>query len=72
MVGAYLLYLGVNTFHTTRAFRGQFILTILLTMAAIVGIFVPIPIISDFAFWVMTAAYIIVVASNDIIRGPRP
>ena len=59
-----------NTFHTSKRVRGQPILTIVLTMAAIIGLFVGIPIVSDFAFWVMAAAYVIVVASNDIIRGP--
>ena len=42
--------------------------TIVLAMLAIVGLFVGIPIVSDFAFWVMTAAYLIIVASTDIVR----
>jgi hypothetical protein len=43
--------------------------TIVLTMAAIVGVFVGIPIVSDFAFWIMAASYVFIVASTDIIRG---
>jgi hypothetical protein len=46
----------------------QFMVTIVLAMFAIVGLFVGIPIVSDFAFWVMTAAYLIIVASTDIVR----
>jgi hypothetical protein len=68
LVGAYLLWLGVNRFHDTKRVRGQLILTIVLTMAAVVGIFVGIPIVSDFAFWVMAAAYVIIVASTDLVR----
>jgi hypothetical protein len=67
MVGAYLLWLGVN-FLTERRFRFHLMLTIVLIMAATVGIFVEIPIVSDFAFWLMAAAYVIVVASTDVYR----
>jgi choline-glycine betaine transporter len=42
--------------------------TIVLTMAAIVGVFVGIQIVSDFAFWIMAASYVIIVASTDIVR----
>jgi hypothetical protein len=38
-------------------------------MVAIVGVFVGIPSVSDFAFWIMAASYVIIVASTDIIRG---
>ena len=68
MVGAYLLWIGINRMHDTKRFRLQLILTIVLTMAAIVGVFVVIPIVSDYAFWVMAAAYVIIVASTDIVR----
>jgi hypothetical protein len=68
MVGAYLLWIGVSRFHKTRRLRVQLMVTIVLAMLAIVGLFVGIPIVSDFAFWVMTAAYLIIVASTDIVR----
>jgi hypothetical protein len=70
VVGAYLLWLGVNQ-RGTRAIKLQFMLTIVLTLAALVGLFVAIPIVSNFAFWIMAAAYVIIVASTDIIRS-RP
>jgi hypothetical protein len=69
MVGAYLLWLGVNRMHDTRQIRLQLMVTIVLTMVAIVGVFVGIPIVSTFAFWIMAASYVIIVASTDIIRG---
>src|SRR5450631_4703100 len=65
MVGAYLLWLGVNHLSNTRI-KLQLMVTIVLTMAAIVGVFVGIPIVSDFAFWIMAASYVIIVASTDI------
>ena len=68
MVGAYLLWLGVNRMHDTKRIKLQLMVTIVLTMAAIVGVFVGIPIVSNFAFWIMAASYVIIVASTDIIR----
>jgi hypothetical protein len=67
MVGAYLLWLGVNRLIRDR-FKGVLVLTLLLTMAAIVGVFVEIPMVSKYAFWVMAASYVIIVASTDVIR----
>jgi hypothetical protein len=45
------------------------VLTIVLAGAAIVGVFVPIRIVSDYVFWIMTAAYLIIVASTDLYRS---
>ena len=39
-------------------------LSIVLTLAAIVGLCVEIPIVSDYAFWVMAANYLLVVAGT--------
>jgi hypothetical protein len=43
-------------------------LSLLLTMVAIVGLFVEIPMVSNFAFWIMTASYVIIVSSTDVVR----
>jgi hypothetical protein len=51
-----------------RGFKPQLILSILLTTVAIVGVFVEIPMVSNFAFWVMAASYVLIVASTDIYR----
>ena len=69
MVGAYLLWLAVNRTHDTKRIRWWLMTTLLLTMGAIVGVFVHIPIVSEYAFWVMAASYVIMVASTDIIRS---
>jgi hypothetical protein len=70
MVGAYLLWIGVNRPEGKKGFALQLVLSILLTMVAIVGVFVEIPIVSNFAFWVMAASYVnvIIVASTDLYR----
>jgi hypothetical protein len=65
MVGAYLLWLGVNHWGKTR-FKWMLLSTIVLTLAAIVGVFVEIWIVSTYAFWIMAAAYVFIAASTDI------
>jgi hypothetical protein len=67
MVAAYLLWIAINKMGPTRI-KWQLILSIVLTTTAIVGIFAEIPIVSDYTFWVMTAAYLIIVASTDVVR----
>jgi hypothetical protein len=39
-------------------------LTIVLLLVAIVGVFVEIPIITDYAFWILAAAYLVSVGST--------
>jgi hypothetical protein len=68
MVVAYLLWIGHSNKGADRI-KLQLMLTIVLTGAAIVGVFVAIPIVSDYVFWVMTGAYLIIVASTDIYRS---
>jgi hypothetical protein len=67
MVGAYLLWLGVNRLIKDRI-KWVLMLSILLTMVAIVGVFVEIPMVSKYAFWIMAASYVIIIASTDVIR----
>jgi hypothetical protein len=68
MVAAYLLWLAIADWDTKQGFRWQPMLSIVLTGAAVVGVFVGIPIVSDYVFWVMTGAYLIIVASTDLYR----
>jgi hypothetical protein len=68
MLGAYLLWIGVNELGSRRL-KVMLMLSILLTMVAVVGVFVEIPIVSNFVFWVMTASYVLMVASTDIVRS---
>ena len=63
MVGAYLLWLGVNH-RSENKFKVFLMLSLLLTMVAIVGVFVEIPIVSRYVFWIMEANYLMIVAAT--------
>ncbi len=67
MVGAYLLWLGVNRLSKKRI-KAVLMLSLLLTIIAIVGVFIEIPMVSKYAFWIMAASYVIIVASTDVFR----
>jgi hypothetical protein len=70
MVAAHVLWIVISKPPPNKKGpRLQLMLAIVLTGAAIVGVFVPIPIVSDYAFWVMTSAYLIIVASTDLYRS---
>jgi hypothetical protein len=60
LVGAYLLWAAVH-----RPGKGPLLmLSVVLLLAAIVSFFVEIPIVSNYAFWVMAANYLLVVAGT--------
>jgi hypothetical protein len=40
-----------------------FIASLVLATLAIIGVFVEIPIVSDYAFWVMAGAYLVIVGT---------
>lgn len=40
-----------------------FVLSLVLVILAVVGVFIQIPIVSDFAFWVAVGAYILLAGS---------
>ena len=64
LVGALLIWMGVHTPNTKIRFRMWTMLTIALLLVAIVGVFVEIPIITDYAFWILAAAYLVSVGST--------
>jgi len=41
----------------------QMLVPLVLALLAVVGVFVEIPFVSDYAFWVMTAAFVILISS---------
>ena len=45
-----------------------FVISVILAILALVSIFVPIPILSAYAFWVLLLAYVILVAGN-VLKG---
>ena len=59
LVGALLLEESIHTPSTKIRFRYWTMVTIVLLLVAIVGVFVEIPIVSDYAFWVLAAAYLV-------------
>ena len=65
MVGALFIWEAVHRPNPKIAFRGWTMLTIVLLLLAIVGVFVYIPIVSDYAFWILTAAYLISVGDSS-------
>jgi hypothetical protein len=69
MVAAYLLWMGISRQGEKKGIKLHLMSTIVLTGAAVVGVFVGIPVVSDYVFWVMTSAYLIIVASTDLYRS---
>jgi hypothetical protein len=65
LVGALLLEESIHTPNTKIRFRGWTMLTIVLLLVAIVGVFVEIPIVSAYAFWVLFVAYLLSVGSTS-------
>jgi hypothetical protein len=41
--------------------------SLVLAMLAVVGVFIEIPFVSNYAFWIMTAAYVIQISSTTIV-----
>jgi hypothetical protein len=61
-------YLSWHVFHRHNAknrFRWQIMVSLVLLFGAIVGVFADIPIISDYAFWVLLVAYLLIVGSTS-------
>jgi hypothetical protein len=63
LVGAYFIWLAVHRL-AKSSFNPLIMVSIVLILAAIVGVFVEIPIVSNYAFWVMEANYLIIVAGT--------
>jgi hypothetical protein len=63
LVGAYFIWLAVHRLVKNR-FKPLLIVSILLILVTIVAVFVEIPIVSDYVFWVMEANYLMVVAAT--------
>ena len=58
LVGAYFVWLAVHRLVRHR-FKPVVVVSILLILVTIVGVFVEIPIVSDYAFWIMAGAYLV-------------
>jgi hypothetical protein len=65
LVGALLLEESIHTPNPKVRFRYWTMVTIVLLLVAIVGLFVEIPIVSAYAFWVLFVAYLVSVGSTS-------
>jgi hypothetical protein len=63
LVGAYFIWLIVHRL-SKNSFKPLLMISIILVLAAIVGVFVDIPMVSNYAFWVMAANYLMIVAGT--------
>jgi len=63
LVGAYFVWLAVHRLVRHR-FKPVVVVSILLILVTIVGVFVEIPIVSDYVFWIMEANYLMIVAAT--------
>lgn len=64
MVLALLIWESVHRIHSKVRYAPWRMVTIVLLLLAIVSVFVYIPIVSDYAFWIVTGAYLIAVGSS--------
>ena len=46
----------------------SFALSLVLALLAVVGVFIEIPFVSNYAFWVLTTAYIILASSVTVVK----
>jgi uncharacterized membrane protein YhaH (DUF805 family) len=60
LVAAVIIWHAVHT-GSTNAINWGAVTSLVLLLVAIVGVFVEIPIVSDYAFWILVAAYLVVV-----------
>src|SRR5271155_834860 len=60
-IAPFWVWLGAHP-PSKKPFKPGLMASIVLTWVAIVGVFVEIPIVSDYAFWVLAAAYFLIVS----------
>jgi uncharacterized membrane protein YhaH (DUF805 family) len=60
LVGAVIIWHAVHS-GSTKAIKWGVMTSLVLLLVAIVGVFVEIPIVSNYAFWILVAAYLVVV-----------
>jgi len=64
LVGALLVWQAIHPFSKKNRFRVWVMVGIVLLLVAIVGVFVEIPIVTDYAFWILAAAYFVTVGNT--------
>jgi hypothetical protein len=66
LVGAHLIWLGVHS-PSKKSFRPGTMASLVLLLVAIVAVFVDIPIVSAYAFWVLAAAYLVQLSVTSLV-----
>jgi hypothetical protein len=65
LVGAILVWESVHRPNTKNWFRYWHMLGLTLLIVSIVAVFIYIPILSDYAFWVLLIAYLVLVGTTS-------
>lgn len=69
LVGAFLVWAAAHRANPKVSFRVWTMISLALLLVAIVGLFIEVPIVSTYAFWVLAAAYLISVGSTKLLEG---
>jgi hypothetical protein len=67
LLGAFLLWEAVHRHNTRIFFRQWTMLAIALLLLAIVGVVTDFPIIGTYAFWILAAAYAIIIGTTRLV-----
>jgi hypothetical protein len=64
LVAALFVWFAVHPFSKKNRFRFWVMVAVVLLLVAIVGVFVAIPFVTDYSFWILVAAYFVAVGST--------
>ena len=65
LVAAYFVWVGIHA-PVKGAFSPGRMASIVLLLVAIAGLFIEIPIVSEYAFWVLAAAYLVMLGTTNL------
>jgi hypothetical protein len=65
LAAAYLVWVGIHG-PLKRSYSPGRMASIVILLVAIVGVFIEIPIVSEYAFWVLAAAYLVMLGTTNL------
>jgi hypothetical protein len=65
LAAAYFVWAGTHA-PVKKSYWPGLMASIVLLLVAIVGVFVEIPIVSEYAFWVLAAAYLVMIGTSKL------
>ena len=71
MAGGYLVWAGAGYIGKPSRTDWGFITSLVMLIVAIIGVFTEIPIVSEYAFWVMAGAYLVLLGFTDGFRRKK-